>query len=68
MSAADGARGDIGKVDVGTGLKARRTNILPPDPAGILLLGSVVVAPDSRSLAYTWFRALGNLYVAEGLA
>jgi len=67
MSVADRTRGDIYKVDVGTGRKALWTNILPPDPGGILLLGPVVVAPDGRSLAYTWFRALSNLYVAEGL-
>jgi hypothetical protein len=55
-------------VDVRTGRRQLWTNILPPDPAGILLLGPVVVAPDGRSLAYTWFRALSNLYVAEGLS
>ena len=68
MSAADRARGDIYKVDVGTGRKALWTNVLPPDRGGLLLLGPVVVTPDGRSLAYTWFRALSNLYVAEGLA
>ena len=68
MSAADRARGDIYKVDVGTGRKALWTNVLPPDRGGLLQLGPVVVAPDGRSLAYTWYRALSNLYVAEGLA
>jgi hypothetical protein len=31
-------------------------------------LNSIRVTPDGRSLAYTWHRALSNLYVADGLA
>jgi dipeptidyl aminopeptidase/acylaminoacyl peptidase len=66
--APDRAHGDINKVDVRTGRRELWTNILPRDSAGILVLGPVVVTPDGRSLAYTWFRALSNLYVADGLA
>jgi hypothetical protein len=29
---------------------------------------SFCVTPDGRSQAYTWHRALSNLYAAEGLA
>jgi WD40 repeat protein len=68
MAAVDLALGNIYKVDVTTGRRQLWTNMLPKDPAGMLLLGSVVVTPDGRSLAYSWFRALSNLYVAEGLA
>ena len=38
---ADRARGDIYKVDVGTGRQAAWKNILPRDPAGIMVLGLV---------------------------
>jgi hypothetical protein len=61
------AHGDIHKVNVRTGRRELWTNILPHDPAGILLLGNVEVSPDGRSLAYIWARALSNLYVADAL-
>jgi hypothetical protein len=36
-------------------------------PALLTRAASVEFAEVGRSLAYTWFRALSNLYVAEGL-
>jgi Tol biopolymer transport system component len=68
MDIGERSRGDIYKVDVRTGRRELWSNIRPRDSAGILVLGAVRVTPDGRSLAYTWFRALSNLYVAEGLA
>jgi hypothetical protein len=60
-------RGEIYKVDLATGRQERWKNILPRDPAGIMVLVSFRVTPDGRSQAYTWHRALSNLYVADGL-
>ena len=62
------ARGDIYRVDVRTGRQEFWKNILPRDPAGIMVLVSFRVTPDGRSSAYSWHRALSNLYVADGLA
>ena len=61
-------RGEIYRVDVQTGRQERWKNILPRDPAGIMVLVSFRVTPDGRSSAYSWHRALSNLYVADGLA
>ena len=61
-------RGEIYKVDIKTGQQESWKNILPRDPAGIMVLVSFRVTPDGRSQAYTWHRALSNLYVADGLA
>jgi len=61
-------RGEIYRVDIRTGRQESWKNILPGDPSGILLLVSFRVSPDGRSQAYTWHRALSNLYVADGLA
>ena len=61
-------RGEIYKVDIRTGRQESWKNILPRDPAGIMVLVSFRVTPDGRSQAYTWHRALSNLYVADGLA
>ena len=60
-------RGEIYKVDLKTGRQESWKNILPRDPAGIMRLVSFRVTPDGRSQAYTWHRALSNLYVADGL-
>ena len=61
-------RGEIYRVDIRTGRQESWKNILPRDPAGIMVLVSFRVTPDGRSQAYTWHRALSNLYVADGLA
>ena len=61
-------RGEIYRVDIQTGRQESWRNILPRDPAGIMVLVSFCVTPDGRSQAYTWHRALSNLYVADGLA
>ena len=42
-------------------------NPLPRDPAGIMVMVSFRATPDGRSAAYSWHRALSNLYVADGL-
>jgi hypothetical protein len=60
-------RGEIYRVDIRTGRRESWKNILPRDPAGIMVLVSFRVTPDGRSQAYTWHRALSNLYVADGL-
>jgi dipeptidyl aminopeptidase/acylaminoacyl peptidase len=61
-------RGEIYRVDVRTGELEAWKNILPHDPAGIMVLVSFCVTPDGRSSAYSWHRALSNLYVTDGLA
>jgi hypothetical protein len=59
--------GEIYKVDIRTGRQTAWRNILPRDRAGIMALNSFRATPDGRAHAYTWHRALSNLYIAEGL-
>lgn len=61
-------RGEIYRADIQTGRQEPWKNILPRDPAGMMVLVSFRVTPDGRSSAYSWHRALSNLYVADGLA
>ncbi|MEX2049544.1 MAG: protein kinase [Gemmatimonadota bacterium] len=61
-------RGQIYLVDDRTGRQEPWNNILPNDPAGIMLLVTFRVTPDGRTLASTWHRAMSNLYLADGLA
>jgi dipeptidyl aminopeptidase/acylaminoacyl peptidase len=60
-------RGEIYREEIRTGRQESWKNILPRDPAGIMALVSFRVTPDGRSQAYTWHRALSNLYLADGL-
>jgi hypothetical protein len=66
----DGSPSSIGAVRLvnpTTGHESQWANILPQDPAGIMALGTFRVTPDGQSRAYTWHRALSNLYLAEGI-
>ena len=38
-----------------------------PDAAGVQWIGPLVVAPDGRSFAFRYFRALSTLYSVDGL-
>ena len=59
--------GAVWLVNVATGEQRLWANILPQDRAGVMVLVSFRVTPDGRSRAYTWHRALSDLYLAEGL-
>jgi hypothetical protein len=59
--------GEVYKIDPITGRQEAWKNILPRDRGGILLLGAFRVAPDGQAPAYSWARALSNLYIADGL-
>ena len=60
--------GEVYRVDVTTGRTEPWKNILPRDRSGIMGLGMFRATPDGRTQVHTWFKALSNLYVAEGLA
>jgi len=57
-------------VDAATGRREQWANIQPLDPAGIMSLNltNFVVTPDGRGYAYTWHRAVSDLYLVEGWA
>jgi eukaryotic-like serine/threonine-protein kinase len=61
--------GLIYAVDPASGRKELWRDIRPRDPAGLMWHGfGIVVSPDGQSYAYSWHRALSNLYIVEGLA
>ena len=55
-------------MDSKSGRQESWKNILPRDPAGIMVLVAFHVTPDGQSQVYSWHRALSSLYVADGLA
>jgi len=62
------ALGEVYKIDTRSGRVESWRNVLPRDPAGVMVFVSFQVTPDGKSQAYTWHRALSSLYVAEGLS
>ena len=54
-------------VDLSTGRNELWKEIMPSDPAGIIDVWGVHVAPDERSYYYSYMRNLSDLYLVEGL-
>jgi hypothetical protein len=59
--------GAVTLVDPKTGRQSLWRDVWPRDRAGLLVMGTLRATPDGTAYAYNWFRALSNLYVAEGL-
>jgi Tol biopolymer transport system component len=55
------------RVDVATGHRTPWRDLMPPDPAGITGVIRTRITPDGKSYAYSYYRLLSELYVAEGL-
>ena len=57
----------IVRYDIASGRREPWMDIHVSDPAGIVQLNTVVLTPDGKSYAYTFFRMLSRLYVVRGL-
>ena len=57
----------IHRLDPVTGTRQPVSTFTPPDPAGYLDTVGPCLAPDGSSLAATYDRKLGELFVVEGL-
>jgi eukaryotic-like serine/threonine-protein kinase len=58
----------IYRVDPVSGRREIWKEIVPPDPAGVMLVRSLIATPDGRSHVYAQHRALSDLYLVEGLS
>lgn len=54
-------------VNLSTGERKLFKEIIPPDLAGTLLPISMQITPDGSTYAYTYRRALSDLYLIKGL-
>ncbi len=54
-------------VDLATGRNELWRAIVPADPAGIIDIWGVHIAPDDKSYYYSYMRSLSDLYVMDGL-
>jgi len=59
--------GTVDLVDVQTGQRTPWKEFHPPDPAGVIQIGPVVMTADGTSYVYSYRRILDELYVVTGL-
>ena len=57
----------IFRVDMTTGERSLWKELTPPDPAGVLTMGPIVMTPDGKSYVYSYRRTLDELFLVEGL-
>jgi eukaryotic-like serine/threonine-protein kinase len=55
------------RLDLSTGRKELWKEITPSDPVGVKYLSRVVLTPDGKSYAYSYYRHLSDLFLIEGL-
>jgi Tol biopolymer transport system component len=55
------------RLDLATGRKIPWKEFAPADPAGFLAAGAAQISPGGQAYAYTYWRLLSDLYLAEGL-
>jgi hypothetical protein len=53
--------------DIATGARRPWREIVPPDPAGVLAVGPILIAPDGNSYVYSYRRVLDDLFLVTGL-
>jgi hypothetical protein len=58
---------EVYRVDLDSGKQTLWKEITPPDVAGIAGLINLLITPDGKSYAYTYRRALSDLYLVPGL-
>ena len=57
----------IERLDLATGKRTPWKTLRPQDPAGVTMMGVVVVSADEQAYAYRYGRYLQELYLIEGL-
>jgi serine/threonine protein kinase/Tol biopolymer transport system component len=54
-------------LELASGEKKPLRTLMPPDPAGVVEIVSVLLTPDAASYAYSYHRILSDLFLVEGL-
>jgi hypothetical protein len=57
----------IFRMDLASGARTSVRSLMPSDPAGVIRISPVLLAPDLKAHAYSYRRILSDLYVVEGL-
>jgi hypothetical protein len=59
------ARIDV--LEVASGKRRPWKELTPPDPAGVLTIGPILLTADGQSYVYSYRRMIDDLYLVEGL-
>ena len=62
-----GVPAKIFRYDIASGRREPWREIAVTDPTGVMQFNRIVLTPDGKSYAYTFFRSLARLYVVQGL-
>jgi DNA-binding winged helix-turn-helix (wHTH) protein/Tol biopolymer transport system component len=62
-----GLPAEVDRIDVRTGTRSLVQRVSPPDPAGVLAVGPVLVSADAQIYVYAYPRYLSTLYIVHGL-
>jgi hypothetical protein len=57
----------IARINLRTGRRETVRTVQPPDPSGVTSILRIVMTPDASAYAYTFVRALSELYLVSGL-
>ena len=57
----------VSRIDLGTGERKLLTDLGPSDPAGLTSIIPIRVTPDAKFFAYSYDRALSNLFLVTGV-
>jgi len=55
------------RLELSSGQRTVRKELMPIDPAGIETIGPVLLSPDGKTFVYGFHRMLADLYLVEGL-
>jgi hypothetical protein len=53
------------RIDSATGARTDVATLSPSDPAGLVGVGSVLIAPDGDHYVYRYFRQLSQLFIVN---
>ncbi len=58
----------VERLELDSGKRTPWRTLDPPDPTGVVYSGDPAVSADGSSVAYSYFRHVADLYLAEGIA
>ena len=59
--------GKVWRLNLPTGKRSFVMDLIPADSAGVISLEAVLLTPDARSYAYSYYNNLSDLYLVDGL-
>ncbi len=58
---------ELTRVDLTTGTRTIVSTAMPPDAAGLINVGPLLVTPDGKTIVYSYSRLLSDLYLVSGM-